>query len=143
MNGGDVKQKVLYSHFVIKCKIILHYIHIHIMFDQFECLYYLLFIHSSSMHLAMWVHSEFPLSGSMHTAQLRQVREHLPILTHKALIAILSLMLFLLTLIINSLSFSSRWWCSSSSHFLVFQLEQSCFAKGDDGSPSERELNRG
>lgn len=56
------------------------------------------------------IHSEFPLSGSVHTAQLRQVREHLPVLNHKVLIAILCRMLFLLTPIINScLSFSSRW----------------------------------
>lgn len=56
------------------------------------------------------IHSEFPLGGGVHTAQLRQVREHLPVFTRKALIAILSRMLFLLTPIINScLSFSSRW----------------------------------
>lgn len=56
------------------------------------------------------IYSEFPFSGSVHTAELRQVREHLPVLTHKVLIAILSRMLFLLTPIINScLSFSSRW----------------------------------
>lgn len=46
------------------------------------------------MHLAASsIHSEFSFRGSMHTAQLRQVREHLPVFTHKALIAILSLML--------------------------------------------------
>lgn len=83
------------------------------------------------------IHSGFPLGVGVHTAQLRQVREHLPVLTHKALIAILSRMLFLLTPIINScLSFSTRWWCSSWSHSLVFHLKQSCFAKGDDGYPS-------